>query len=52
MSYGHLASPEAVEPDVHVDRFVASATYASEHVDVTAVVGRNVPSIGASTTAG
>jgi hypothetical protein len=51
MSYGYLASPEGNTPDVHLQRFVASATYSSDRVDVTAAVGRNMPSIGASTTA-
>jgi hypothetical protein len=52
LSYGYLASPEALEPDVSQDRLVASVTYAGPHADVTAVVGRDMPSVGRATTAG
>lgn len=36
---------------MHVQRVVASASYAGHGVDATAVLGRNLPSVGAQTTA-
>ena len=55
VSYGYLASPEAIEPNVSVQRVTASATYAGapgDHaVGATLAVGRNLPSTGPSTSA-
>jgi hypothetical protein len=54
LSYGHLASPEALEPDVGQHRVTASATYdvrlgAGRNLAATAVVGWVAPSSGPST---
>jgi hypothetical protein len=55
VSYGYLASPEALEPGVSVQRATASATYAGaiggHAVGATAVLGHNMPSIGPDTSA-
>ncbi|HEU4730117.1 MAG TPA: hypothetical protein VFT22_19600 [Kofleriaceae bacterium] len=54
-SYGYLATPEQLEPDVSVQRATASATYAGaiggHAAGVTLVLGRNMPSTGPSTDA-
>lgn len=55
-SYGYLASPEQLEPDVSVQRVTTSATYnrpTGEHGNwaSTAAWGRNIPDAGPSTDA-
>ena len=48
-SFGRLASPEAREPDVGVDRWSASVAYAAGGSMTTAAWGRNVPDHGPAT---
>ena len=48
-SYGYLASPEALEPDVSVQRVTASAIHATPHWTATLAYGRNIPSEGRAT---
>ena len=55
-SFGHLDSPEALEPEVSQDRFTASVSYdvrlgAGRNLAATAVYGRDMPSSGPSTNA-
>jgi len=51
VSYAYLDQPEASEPGVHVRRAVASVTYAGDDLDVTAVLGRNLPTGSAQSSA-
>ncbi len=56
ISYGYLASPEQLTPDVSQHRIVSSITYAGEiarrhHLDATAVLGHDTNSDGKATTA-
>lgn len=50
ISYGHIKSPEALEPDVNVNRTTASMTanmpFDSNNWQTTLAWGRNAPSIG------
>lgn len=54
-SYGHLRSPEALEPDVNVNRTTASVTsnmpFDGDNWQTTLAWGRNVPSTGIATSA-
>ncbi len=56
VSYGHLDTPEELEPEVSVHRVTASVMHAArprwaESVATTAVWGRNIPSHGEATDA-
>jgi hypothetical protein len=55
VSYGHITSPEALEPDVNVNRTTASVTanmpYGSNNWQTTWAWGRNVPSSGLASNA-
>jgi hypothetical protein len=55
-SYGYLASPEALEPDLSIHRITASATHnlrlgAQGNLATTLVFGQNIPSEGPATPA-
>lgn len=55
ISYGHIASPEALEPDVNINRTTASVTanfpYGSDNWQTTLAWGRNAPNTGSASNA-